>query len=81
MAQQDARAIAAQLLRVPGETLEAKPMPEVHAVYVWQPVRGGAALLVSTGDGSVLSASSDVPLDEHVAAFSAGRRTDRSAFA
>lgn len=45
----------------------------------WQNERGGAALLVNDA-GEMLFANSSVSLDEHIAAWVVGRRTDPSLF-
>ncbi|ONI68828.1 hypothetical protein BWI15_27415 [Kribbella sp. ALI-6-A] len=53
----------------------SRELPEDSAVYVWQPARGGGALITSE-NGSVLFANSGVPFERHLEAFRAGRRTD-----
>jgi hypothetical protein len=46
---------------------------------IYQPARGGSAVVVSP-DGSFLFATSQVAPEEHQAAFSEGRRTDPALF-
>lgn len=55
---------------------EASWQEPLEAWYLWQRARGGGALLVSGQDGSFLFANSSVPMDEHFAEFSKGRRND-----
>ncbi len=57
------------------EMLDGTP----EAVYVWENVRGGRALIVAS-DQSVLFASSAVSPADHEAAFRSGRRTEIDAF-
>jgi pullulanase/glycogen debranching enzyme len=51
---------------------------EVRAWHVWQPMRGGGSVLISSTDGTFLFAGSAVPMDEHVSEFARGTRTDPS---
>lgn len=64
-------------------TFDAKQNVEyleaLDAYYIYQPARGGSAVVVSP-DGSFLFATSQVAPEEHQAAFSEGRRTDPALF-
>lgn len=75
---EEAQAVAAKYLGTE-YALRERYMDEVDAIYVYQDVRGGAALLVDR-DGSFLYATSAVTPDSHKEAFITGRRTDPSAF-
>lgn len=74
---------AADLLKITLDTAEQHsrevPGTSLAATYVWEPVRGGGALIVSE-DGSVLFANSSVNPEAHEREFNAGRRTDESSF-
>ena len=56
-----------------------RELPEDDAVYVWQPVRGGNAIILAA-DGSVLWSNSSIPFEQHLEVFRTGRRTDPEAF-
>jgi hypothetical protein len=77
---EQAQKIARSLFDGPGETSEIKNNYQdiVSAWYLWQPVRGGGAVLISSSDGTFLFANSAVTLDEHMSEFARGTRTDPS---
>ncbi|UVJ38046.1 hypothetical protein [Arthrobacter sp. CJ23] len=54
-----------------------RDLPELHALYVWKPGRGGGSLIIGS-DGTYLFANSSVSLDQHLAAFESGKRTQQS---
>ena len=74
-------AVAAALLRVDVDELYAHSIevPEIDAFFYWQPIRGGAHLLVAR-DGSVLFAISSLALADMIEPFRNGRRTDPALF-
>lgn len=76
-----AAALASELLRIPLEVAAAHAveLPEVDAFFVWEPVRGGAHLVVGR-DGSVLFGISSLSRQQLVDAFASGRRTDPALF-
>lgn len=57
----------------------ARPLHDLDAVYLWEPVRGGRALIVGA-DGSVLAASSATSPEAHEREFSKGERTPLGLF-
>ena len=59
---------------------QSRMTAEQEAVYVWEPKRGGRALIVGP-DGSVLAAASSTSPGDHERAFANGERTPESAFA
>lgn len=67
--------IAAQVLKVSASDAaqHCKEIPEENAYYFWNPVRGGAAVIVAE-NGEKLGASSSVSYEKHLAAFRSGRR-------
>lgn len=73
---------AADLLSMSVDEARAnsRALPDDAAVLVWNPIRGGGALLIDTRDLSVLYANSSVNPDEHLTAFRAGQRTDEALF-
>ena len=77
--QERALELASNLLKVNKDELESKPLDNELGFYVYQPVRGGDALIVAN-DSSVLFANSSVNRDDHLTAFTEGKRTDPSAF-
>ena len=79
MNQEQAEQLASQLLNVSLEKLQSRPLDNDAGVYVYQPIRGGGALMIAN-DQSVLFANSSVNPDEHLAAFLDGKRTDLSKF-
>ncbi len=50
-----------------------KPIPEHDAFYFWNPVRGGAAVIINS-KGEKLGATSSVSFERHLQAFLDGRR-------
>ena len=66
---------AAELLKIPEETAAAhcKAIPEHHAFYFWNPLRGGNSVII-TENGEKLTATSAVSFEKHLNAFLAGRR-------
>ena len=73
--------IAARLLRCPVTEIRVTStyLPEIDAFSYWQPIRGGAQLLVAR-DGSVLFALSSLTLADMIEPFREGRRTDPALF-
>lgn len=67
--------IAAQVLKISPEEAEkhCKPLPQDNAYYLWNPARGGTAVIISE-DGGKLGATSAVSFDRHLAAFRSGKR-------
>ena len=52
---------------------------DIDAIYAWNPIRGGASVIIESKD-SFLYATSAVNPDEHKKAFISGRRTDLELF-
>jgi hypothetical protein len=52
----------------------SRPLPEQSATHFWNPVHGEGSVIIGT-DGSYLCADSSIPLDQHLVAFAAGRRS------
>ena len=69
--------LASTLLRLPVDQVLAysREIPDIDAFFYWQPVRGGAQLIVGR-DGTVLFGVSALNLDEMVVRFAAGHRTE-----
>lgn len=55
--------------------IRTERLEEHGALYAWQDVRGGGAVIVGR-DGTYLFANSSIPYDRHLAEFLAGRRSD-----
>jgi len=67
-------------IRLLGESpWEARALDKHEAVYVWEPLRGGRALIVGK-DGSVLFAASSVAPADHEQMFADGERTSLDRF-
>jgi hypothetical protein len=68
-------AIAAEALKITEEEAKknSKPIPEIEAVYVWNPTRGGGAVIVAS-NGEKLAAGSSVNFDAHLQVFRDGTR-------
>jgi hypothetical protein len=73
--------LVSRLLRCPVEDAlrYSREVPEIDAFFYWQPVRGGAQLLVAR-DGSVMFGISALPMAEMINLFKSGERTDPSEF-
>lgn len=67
--------LAAGLLHISAEDAErnCKQVPEAGAWYIWNPVRGGGAVIINE-DGEKLGAASSVSYEKHLKAFLDGRR-------
>lgn len=67
--------MASEVLGIGADEVKAhcKPMPEIGGYYVWNPARGGRAMLLSEG-GDRLVATSAVSFSRHLADYRAGRR-------
>lgn len=52
-----------------------KEIKDKEAIYFWNPIRGGGAVIVAK-DGSYLYAVSAINFDEHLKSFLSGERTD-----
>ena len=67
--------MAAQLLHMTTEEAQRhyKEIPEENACYFWNPIRGGASVIISE-TGEKLGATSSVSFERHLAAFKAGKR-------
>ncbi len=74
---QNILAAAARILGTsPGSTaLAHRYLDEADAFYVYVGVRGGGAVIIRS-ETEFLFATSAVPLQDHIEAFLAGRRTD-----
>lgn len=72
---------AARILEIPVEDAQknAKYLPNYNAVYFWNPIRGGAAIIIEP-NGSFLYAISSVGFDDHLKAFLRGERSDPGDF-
>lgn len=72
----DITATAARLLglRFNDALRNSRPLPAEAATYFWDPARGSGSVLFAA-DGTYLHVSSSVIWDQHLEAFSAGRRT------
>ncbi len=57
----------------------SKYLQELDAVYIANPIRGGAAIIIHDMN-DFLYATSAVSFEEHQKAFFAGKRTDPSVF-
>lgn len=79
MNEEQAKQLASQLLKVTPKELQSRLLDNDAGVYVYQPIRGGGALMIAN-DQSVLFANSSVNPDEHLVAFLDGKRTDPSKF-
>ena len=77
--EEDARTLGSKLLNVPADNLKIKSLENEQGYYVWQPIRGGSALMIAN-DGSVLFANSSLTFEEHLQAFRNGQRTDKGKF-
>lgn len=68
-------AMAAEVLGIGASEVQmhCKPVSEIDGYYVWNPARGGRAMLVSRG-GDRLVATSAVSFGRHLADYLAGRR-------
>lgn len=66
---------AASILKITEDVAaaHAKELPEHDAVYFWNPVRGGNAVILAA-NGEKLAATSAVSFEKHLAAFEAGKR-------
>ena len=67
--------LAAPLLRIAPAEASCDEAAEIDGFYVWQPVRGGAQVLVGR-DGALLYGNSSLDYDQMVAAYLSGRRTE-----
>ena len=69
--------LAGTLLRCSTEEAyqNSSDVPEIDAFFYWQPVRGGARLLVAH-DGSVLFGASSLTTEQLIAFFASGKRTE-----
>ena len=67
--------MAAAAIRVPVEQVgdNQKEVPEINGWYVWDPKRGGLAVLINA-DGEKLAATSSISFERHLEAFKGGRR-------
>ena len=63
----------------PGLAIDHSYVESADAYRFFNPVRGGASIIVGR-DGSILFANSSVPPQRHVEAYLAGRRTDPKVF-
>ena len=74
-------AIASKILNISIDTASKnnKHMPEIDALYIWNPIRGGAAIIIGS-DETFLYATSSVSPEEHVQVFAAGERTSPDIF-
>ena len=66
---------AADLLKITEETASehVKALPEHKAFYIWNPKRGGNAVIIAE-NGEKLAATSAVSFEKHLKAFLAGKR-------
>lgn len=53
--------------------MHQKEVPEIGGWYVWDPARGGIAVLINAA-GEKLAATSGVSFEKHLKAFQDGRR-------
>ena len=67
--------LAAPLLRISPAEASCDESAEIDGFYVWQPVRGGAQVLVGR-DGALLYGNSSLDYGQMVAAYRTGRRTE-----
>lgn len=49
-------------------------LPEQNALYVWNPARGGKAIIIDN-NGEMLGATSAVSFEKHLQAFISGKRS------
>lgn len=80
MDQDQLAALAKQLLNAVGDGEIHHRLTAHGHHYFWQETRGGGALLVDPGDGSVLFATSGVDPTVHESEFERGRRTPLAEF-
>lgn len=73
--------ISANLLNISVDEAKTnnKNLPNSDAIYVWDSRRGGAGVIIEP-NGSFLYAISSVNFEDHVKAFSEGKRTDPKLF-
>jgi len=81
MTKSEAILLASKVLGVKaGEAEKNKRFLKEHnAVYFWNPIRGGASMILAP-DGTFLYAVSGVGFEEHLGAYSNGERTDPKLF-
>ena len=77
--EQEAIDCVASLLKVPVADLTTTKIENNEGIYVYQPVRGGSAIIVAN-DKSVLFANSSIAFEEHLEAFKSGKRTNIDLF-
>ena len=67
--------IAAKAMHVTTEEakLHWRPVPECNAYYLWNPARGGIAVIINE-QGEKLAATSSVTFERHLKAFLEGKR-------
>ncbi|KNY26366.1 hypothetical protein [Pseudobacteroides cellulosolvens] len=56
-----------------------KVLENINSIYVWNSIRGGAAVIMENED-SFLYANSSINFDEHLRAFLSGKRTEPKMF-
>ncbi len=71
----DVNKMAAEVLKTSlSEVVKnSKPVPEIDAVYFWNPTRGGGAVIISS-KGEKLTAGSSISFEAHLNAFKDGKR-------
>ena len=67
--------IAAKTIKTSVKVAEEhkKEVPEIDGWYVWNPVKGGIAVLINAA-GEKLAATSGISFEQHLKAFQNGRR-------
>lgn len=56
-----------------------KVLDNINSIYVWNPIRGGASVIMEN-ESSFLYANSSINFDEHLRAFLSGKRTEAKIF-